>query len=111
MTTPESQIKAYLKARVEALGGEVRFVKWIGRRHAPDCLLMFPNGELGYEVNRDDPNLSRWHKVFNCWVETKAPGKRPRPGQAREHERMRRLGETVLTLPTKDDIDKEFPAP
>lgn len=101
MTTPESQIKAYLKARIEALGGEVRFVKWIGRRHAPDCLLMFPNGELGYEG----------HKVFNCWVETKAPGKRPRPGQAREHERMRRLGETVLTLPTKDDIDKEFPAP
>lgn len=109
--TPESIIKAYLKKRVESLGGEVRFVKWIGRRHAPDCYVMFPGGTKGYDANASDPNLSHWHQVFNCWVETKAPGKRPRPGQVREHKRMADMGEIVLTLPTKEAIDKEFPAP
>lgn len=99
--TPEGEVKAYLKARIAALGGEIRFAKWIGRRHAPDCRVMFPNGFVVCM------NMVK----ANCWVETKAPGKRPRPGQAREHKRMREMGEIVLVLPTKEDIDREFPAP
>lgn len=97
MATPESIVKNYLKERIKALGGDVRFVKWIGRNHAPDCRVMFPGGECR-------KNLAR-----NCWVETKAPGKRPRPGQEREIKRMRGMGEIVLVLPTKEDIDREFP--
>lgn len=100
--TPEGEVKDYLKARVEALGGEIRFVKWIGRRHAPDCRVMFPPA-------RSWPMTGGHTPYRNCWVETKAPGKRPRPGQEREHKRMRAMGEIVLTLPTKEDIDREFP--
>ncbi len=91
--TPEGEVKAYLRERIKALGGEVRFVKWLGRNHAPDCRVMF----------------KKPRKFLNCWVETKAPGKRPRPGQEREIQRMRDMGETVLVLPTKEDIDREFP--
>ena len=105
-TTPEGEVKAHLKARIAALGGEIRFAKWIGRRHAPDCRVMFPDGRLIYS----DAQGFLAH-VGNCWVETKAPGKRPRPGQGREHKRMRQMGEIVLVLPTKEDIDREFPAP
>lgn len=113
MTTPEGDIKNYLVERIRALGGDVRFAKWIGRKDCPDCRVMFPNGQTGhgYEAHADDPNRAYWHKVFNCWVETKAPGKRPRPSQAREHKRMRDLGEIVLVLPTREDIDREFPLP
>ena len=99
MSTPEGEVRAYLKQRVEALGGEVRAMKWIGRRHAPDVLVMIPFCHLRPSVYQDNPIL----------VECKAPGKRPRPGQVREHERLRKYGVTVLVLPTKEDIDKAFP--
>lgn len=91
--TPEGEVKNYLADRIIALGGKYRFVKWLGRNHAPDMLIGLPG-------------------VPATLVETKAPGKRPRPGQAREHERLRRdFGFRVLTLPTKEDVDREFPAP
>lgn len=32
------------------------------------------------------------------WIELKAPGKKPRIGQLREHERMRRLGQHVIVV-------------
>lgn len=107
--TPEGDVKAYLKARIEALGGEIRFAKWVGRRHAPDCRVMFPGGELSTTNTTADG--TQFTLMLNCWVETKAPGKRPRPGQVREHKRMRDMGEIVLVLPTKEDVDREFPAP
>lgn len=105
--TPEGEVKAYLKERIKALGGEVRFIKWIGRNNAPDCRVMFPGGET--RINLIAAGTNSRCVVRNCWVETKAPGKRPRPGQEREIKRMRDMGETVLVLPTKEDIDREFP--
>lgn len=93
MATPEAKIKAYLTERIVSLGGHYRFVRWIGRNHAPDLLVGLPD---------TPPTL----------VETKAPGKRPRPGQLREHKRLREdFGFRVLVLPTIEDIDREFPAP
>lgn len=91
MATPEGKVKAYLKKRIKTLGGEVRFAKWLGRNSCPDCRVMLP----------PQP----------CWVETKA-GKDGSlsPGQEREIERMRRLGERVLVLTTIEEIDREFPA-
>lgn len=88
--TTESDIRKYLADRVTKLGGEIRALKWIGRRHAPDVFIMLP----------DRPSF---------FVETKAPGKRPRPGQVREHERMRKFGVVVLVLAAKEDIDRELP--
>lgn len=108
MSTPEGIVRAYLKQRVEALGGEVRALRWIGRRHAPDVFVMLPPGTA---VRSDNGfgMLCTWACHEPILVEAKAPGKRPRPGQVREHERLRKYGVTVLVLPTKEDIDKAFP--
>ena len=89
--TPEGKVKDYLVARIRALGGDVRFATWIGRKDCPDCRIMLP-GRM-------------------CWAEMKAPGEKPRPSQEREHTKMRALGETVLVLTNKEDVDREFPAP
>ena len=79
--TSESEIEKYLVDLVEMAGGEVRKVKWIGRRGAPDRLVM----------------LSGVH-----FVELKAPGKKPEPHQIREHDRMRAQGVDVYVLDTYD---------
>jgi hypothetical protein len=74
----ERDIERHLVQRVKALGGEVRKVQWIGRRGAPDRLVMLPSTF-----------------VSNFWLELKRPGEKPEPHQYREHARMRRLGERV----------------
>lgn len=72
-TLSERTVESYLKDCVEGVGGEVRKVSWVGRRGAPDRLVML-RGKC-------------------VWVELKRPSiNRPDPHQAREHERMRRLG-------------------
>lgn len=103
MSTPEGEVRAYLKQRVEALGGEVRAMKWIGRRHAPDVFVMLPPATI---IHHNGGPVCYAGVLL---VECKAPGKRPRPGQVREHERLRKFGVTVLVLPTKEDVDKAFP--
>lgn len=86
----EQDIEDYLCERAIALGGEVRKVRWIGRRHAPDRRVMLPGACF--------------------WVEVKRPGGAPRPGQAREIERMLRLGEAVFVVSTMDEVDAVFAA-
>lgn len=82
----ESSIEQYLVERVKARGGEVRKVKWIGRRGAPDRLAMLPDQTV--------------------WVELKAPGEKPEPHQAREHERMRRMGQRVEVVDSLERVDE-----
>lgn len=105
--TPEGKVKAHLIARVKALGGTVRFVKFIGRRGCPDTRVMF--GSFIVCNPERMPSLRNRH---NCWVETKA-GKDGRLsiGQQREINRMRDMGETVYVLTTIEEIDNQFPAP
>lgn len=81
----ESDIEDYLVERVKALGGEVRKVKWIGRRGAPDRLAMMPGATL--------------------WIELKAPGEKAQPHQAREHARMRKMGQQVVVVDSLVAID------
>ena len=50
----ESVIEAYLKKCIKAAGGEVRKLRWIGRRGAPDRFVML--------------------KGVSCFVELKRPG-------------------------------------
>lgn len=83
--TIEKDIEEYLCEQVKTLGGEVRKAEWIGRRHCPDRRIM--------------------HPLLCCWVEVKAPGARVRPGQVREHDRMRHLGEKVFVVSTYDEVD------
>jgi hypothetical protein len=94
----ESKIEAHLVDEVAARGGEVRKVKWIGRRGAPDRVVMFPGGGIrGLSQERQE--------AATVWVELKAPGKKPDPHQAREHERMRRMGQTVLVIDSIEGVD------
>lgn len=83
----ESVIEKHLVERVKALGGEVRKVQWIGRRGAPDRLVMLPVSGA-------------------AWVELKAPGVRPEAHQLREHNRMRRMGQFVVVIDSIDGVEE-----
>lgn len=82
----ESTIEQYLVDQVKAAGGEVRKVKWIGRRGAPDRRVMLPA-------------RGGW------WVELKRPGLDAEDHQLREHARMHRMGERVLVIDSKEAVD------
>lgn len=81
----ERDIEAYLVDCVRDRGGECRKVKWIGRRGAPDRVVML------------------WGSTI--WVELKSPGKAPDPHQIREHSRMRAMGQTVVVIDSVDRIE------
>lgn len=89
----ESKIEQYLVERVNTRGGEVRKVQWIGRRGAPDRLVMLP-------WRSDRPNGT------TVWVELKAPGEKAKPHQQREHERMRAMGQHVVVVDSLDGVDE-----
>jgi hypothetical protein len=92
----ESEIEKYLVKRVKELGGEVRKVKWIGRRGAPDRLAMFP-------VTNQKFIDGMWGTTL--WVELKATGKVAEPHQLREHVRMRRVGQRVAVIDSIEGVD------
>jgi len=92
----ESVIEQYLVKRVKELGGEVRKVKWIGRRGAPDRLVMLGCGEKMY-ANGDRPCT---------WIELKATGEKAKPHQVREHERMRAMGQRVEVVDSIERVDE-----
>jgi hypothetical protein len=85
----ERDIERYLVKRVKELGGEVRKVQWIGRRGAPDRLVMMPM--------MLSPTI---------WVELKATGKTAEPHQQREHERMRKMGQRVEVVDSFEQVDR-----
>lgn len=91
----ERDIEAYLVKAVKELGGEVRKVAWIGRRGAPDRLVM-----LGY-FNRS----GLWSSCKTIWVELKAPGVKAKPYQLREHIRMRDMGQVVVVIDSIEGVD------
>lgn len=92
----EAKIEKYLCGRVKMLGGEVRKVKWIGRRGAPDRLVMLPAVEPWDFIGMPPATI---------WVELKAPGKEPEPHQAREHKRMRDMGQRVEVIDSMEGVD------
>lgn len=95
----ESQIEAYLVKRVKALGGEVRKVQWIGRRGAPDRLVMLPSSWMGRRTS------GFWDSPTTIWVELKAPGVKPEAHQLREHKRMRAMGQRVVVIDSIEGVD------
>ncbi len=91
----ERDIERTLVARVKELGGEVRKVQWVGRKNAPDRLVMLPI----------DPRT--------VWVELKHPKTVhlfPRNAheraQQREHNRMRKMGQRVEVIGTLEQIEE-----
>jgi hypothetical protein len=100
----ESAIEHRLVKRVKELGGEVRKVKWEGRRGAPDRLVMLPFSALMSQRDPDPRPL---------WVELKKPGKAAKfpstpheHAQHREHERMRKMGQRVEVVDSFERIEE-----
>ena len=82
----ESEIEKYLVRELEKIRVRADKYSTPGRRHAPDRICL------------------RWPgKVF--FVECKAPGEKPRPGQVREFNRLRDLGFLVFVVDSKDKVD------
>lgn len=81
----EKTIERYLVKRITELGGEVRKIQFIGRRGAPDRLVMMP--------------------MWTCWIELKAPGQKAKPHQVREHTRMQRMGQDVRVIDSIEAVD------
>lgn len=79
----EVQIENPVVEEAKRLGFQVRKVCWFGGRNAPDRLFMKPG--RGF------------------FVEFKAPGEGPRPGQKREIGRMRAAGFEVHVI---DDLEE-----
>ena len=100
----ESSIEDYLVRRVRELGGEVRKVQWIGRKGAPDRLVMLPPGIVVYP----GPEFG-----YTIWVELKAEGlaalfpHTPHERQQhREHERMRAMGQLVVVIDSYAGVEE-----
>jgi hypothetical protein len=81
----EVKVETHLQKQTKALGGKYRKVRWIGRRGAPDDLVMFPR--------------------VACLVETKRPGEKARFNQVREHEALRWAGLRVEVASTIEEVD------
>lgn len=80
----ESVIERYLVRQVKnILHGQA---KKLHNRNDPDRLVLLPHGLMYF-------------------VETKAPGKKPRPGQTREFARLEALGFPVRVLDTYEAVD------
>ncbi len=102
----ENKIEKHLVRRVKELGGEVRKVQWVGRRNAPDRLVLIP------------PSFSPWLNLdsskYHCiWVELKNPetiktfpANAHERAQAREHQRMRELGQRVEVIGTIEGVEE-----
>ena len=85
--TPEGEIEAHLKKRVEQLGGEIRKLAWVGRRGAPDRMVWWPGPVLAF-------------------VEVKAPGGRVSVLQEREMARLSEAGFIVAVVWSKEDVNE-----
>lgn len=81
----ESDIERKDRQRIEAAGGtSLKFVS-PGRNHVPDRINLLPVAPEHQEI------VARYFR----FAEYKKPGEKPRPGQLREHERLRALGYAV----------------
>lgn len=80
----ESDIETYLVHQVKANGGATRKLRWIGRRHAPDRVIL----------------LNGVH-----FVECKAPGEKLRKGQQQEADILRYYGVSVWEVSKLEEVD------
>lgn len=84
----ESSVEQYLRRKVEAAGG--RCVKFDpgNYRGWPDRIVLLPGGVI-------------------AWVETKRPsGGRVAPAQRIAHEELLRLGQRVVIVWSKEEVDE-----
>lgn len=98
----ESTVEAHLKSEVAKAGGTTR--KWVspGRNNVPDQIVIWPR----VRTKKKKGYVVKYYVAEIHFVETKAPKKDARPGQKREHKRLRDMGCTVLVIDTKDGVDE-----
>lgn len=116
----ESVVESHLVQRVKQAGGEIRKVQWIGRRGAPDRVVMMPpRGPVitaadvkayreehgGTMMDAKAALLARTKPGRTVWVELKRPGAVPEPHQEREHARLRAAGQRVVVLDSIAAVD------
>lgn len=82
----ESDIERYFVKRVKEEGGEQRKFVSPGHANVADRICGFPGGRFAF-------------------VELKAPGKLPRPGQEREADKWKKLGFNTWVIDSKDMVD------
>ena len=84
----ENEVEAYLRRQVEKLGGLCLKIPADYMRGVPDRIVLLPHGVL-------------------VWVETKRPsGGRVLGSQLVVHEMLRRLGQQVVIVWSKEDADE-----
>lgn len=97
--TPEGKVEDYFVEQCEANGALVRKLAYVGRRGAPDRMVVW--GHYSIDDNSepyDDPHID--------FVELKARGQKADDHQAREHERLRALGCNVFLIDSKEAVDR-----
>jgi hypothetical protein len=100
----ESKLRKALKKRVEAYGGEIRAVSWLGRSNAPDVLCLFPFN-CRHPIGWGEEAGVNMHHPF---VETKGTRK-VSDVQLREHERMRAAGCVVVLCRSLEELNAWLP--
>lgn len=83
----ERDIEARLARKVREAGGEAYKFVSPGRSGVPDRLCVFPGGSV-------------------CFVELKAPGRKPTVGQKAQIRRLRALGCQVYVVDSKEGVDQ-----
>lgn len=99
----ERDIEAYLVACVKELGGEVRKVQWVGRKNAPDRVVMMP---LRGRVGRNGTRCTLWVELKNPETIKTFPSNAHERAQHREHERMRAVGQCVEVIGTIEQVEE-----
>lgn len=82
----EKYIEQTFKKAVEQHGGLCLKIDATHLAGIPDRLVLLPGGT-------------------HAFVETKAPGKKPRPIQQRRHDQLRAIGHRVYTLDNTNNIE------
>lgn len=82
----EQTVEMYLVRSVKKIGGKCYKFVSPGHNGAPDRICIFPRGLI-------------------CFVETKAPGKKPRTTQLAFHRELARCGVPVWLIDTKEKVD------
>ncbi len=99
----ECDIEKHLVERVKELGGECRKVAWVGRVGAPDRLVMIP---ITSRVGRYSSCRTIWVELKNPDTIKTFPANARERAQAREHERMRKMGQVVVVIGTIEQVEE-----
>ena len=119
----EKKVEEHLCKRVKEAGGIAYKFTSPQRRSVPDRLVLLDvvkageafgealrgySGGTQYTQEDLERDAAKIVAAMVHFVETKATGAKPTPGQLREHARLRALGFTVHVIDNKEEIDVRY---